>query len=111
MPGERIEPGYVRSIWELTDWERLYITEGANIELDIFAEPIPPVSLNIFVVVAAEPASLLVVPRITNTRPPLALGSFYRVFYRSHGTSAYLAVRERAANPLPVRNRTSGRRS
>jgi len=47
MPGERIEPGHIRSVWELTDWERLSITDGANVELILFAEPIPPVTLNI----------------------------------------------------------------
>lgn len=48
MPGERIEPGHIRSVWDLTDRERDYIAhQGATIELDIYAEPIPPVSLNV----------------------------------------------------------------
>ncbi|MBA3432405.1 MAG: hypothetical protein H0U16_13135 [Actinobacteria bacterium] len=47
MPGERIEPGHIRSIWELTDWERDEIFHGGNIELNIFAEPIPPVALKV----------------------------------------------------------------
>lgn len=47
MPLERVEEGHIRSVWELMDWERLHITQGANIELNIFAEPIPPVSLQV----------------------------------------------------------------
>ena len=47
MPGERIEPGHIRSIWELTKRERDDISQGLNIELEIFDEPIPPVSLNV----------------------------------------------------------------
>ena len=47
MPGERVEPGHVRSVWELTEWERDDVSHGGNIELNIFAEPIPPVSLSV----------------------------------------------------------------
>ncbi len=47
MPGERIEPGHVRSVWELTERERDDIIHGGNIELNILAEPIPPMSLNV----------------------------------------------------------------
>lgn len=47
MPGERVAPGHVRSVWELTARERDEITQGLNVELNIFAEPIPPVSLNV----------------------------------------------------------------
>lgn len=47
MPGERVDPNHIRSIWELTQVERDAITDGLNIELDIFNEPIPPVSLNV----------------------------------------------------------------
>lgn len=47
MTGERIEPGHIRSVWELTERERDEISQGLNIELNIFAEPIPPVSLNV----------------------------------------------------------------
>jgi hypothetical protein len=43
---QRIAPGHIRSIWTLTDEERAYIAAGGNLELDIFTEPIPPVSLN-----------------------------------------------------------------
>ena len=47
MPGERIESGHIRSVWQLTEWERVDISQGGNIELNIFSEPIPPVSLNV----------------------------------------------------------------
>ena len=47
MPGERVKPGHIRSIWELTQREREAIAEGLNIELDIFGEPIPAVSLDV----------------------------------------------------------------
>lgn len=64
MPIERIEPGHIRSVWKLSDRERDYIAhQGANIELDMFAEPIPPVWLNVtgeapiwaMTVIVAEP--------------------------------------------------------
>jgi hypothetical protein len=47
MPGEKVEPGHIRSIWTLTVPEREAIIEGLNVELSMFAEPIPPVSLGI----------------------------------------------------------------
>ncbi len=47
MPGERVEPGHIRSVWELTQWERDEVYHGGNVELNIFAEPIPPVSLRV----------------------------------------------------------------
>ena len=47
MPGQRIQPGYIRSIWELTERERDDIFQGLNVELNFFAEPIPPVSLDL----------------------------------------------------------------
>jgi len=47
MTGERVEPGYIRSIWAPTDRERDDIVQGLNIELNIFAEPIPPVTLGL----------------------------------------------------------------
>jgi hypothetical protein len=43
----RRQDGIVFSTWELTLDERIAVAEGANIELGIFAEPIPPVSLAI----------------------------------------------------------------
>ena len=43
----RREDGVVYSTWELTHEERIAIGEGANIELGIWHEPIPPVSLAI----------------------------------------------------------------
>ncbi len=47
MTGERVEPGHIRSVWELTERERDDIVQGLNIELNIFVEPIPPVSLGV----------------------------------------------------------------
>ena len=46
LPCERRVQGWIRSIWALSQQERDYITAGGNIKLDIFNEPIPPISLN-----------------------------------------------------------------
>lgn len=43
----RREDGVVYSTWFLSDEERIAIAEGSNIELAIYHEPIPPVSLAI----------------------------------------------------------------
>lgn len=43
----RREGGVVYSTWELSSDERIAVAEGANIELGIWHEPIPPVSLAI----------------------------------------------------------------
>jgi hypothetical protein len=48
LPCERLTPGQVRSVWTLTAAERIAIGEGADIELLILTEPIPPVSLSIY---------------------------------------------------------------
>lgn len=45
LPCQRIKPGMILSVWELTPEERIAIAEGADIELVILTEPIPPVSL------------------------------------------------------------------
>lgn len=42
---QRVRPGEIRSVWELDDDERRLIADGGRIELAIFNEPIPPVSL------------------------------------------------------------------
>lgn len=47
------EAGAVWSVWELTDEERRFIVDGGNIALGIWAEPIPPVALE---VVGDQPA-------------------------------------------------------
>jgi len=51
LPCERIDDTeygrVVRSVWLISDEERAAIAAGANIELDIVGEPIPPVSLNV----------------------------------------------------------------
>lgn len=44
---ERIRVGEVRSVWTFTPDERRAIAEGANLQLDILTEPIPPVSLGL----------------------------------------------------------------
>ena len=44
LPCQRLD-GRVYSVWRLTDEERAAIAAGANIELGISREPIPPVSL------------------------------------------------------------------
>lgn len=45
LPCQRLRPGAILSVWELTPEERIAIAEGADIELTILIEPIPPVSL------------------------------------------------------------------
>lgn len=45
LPCQRVQPGMILSVWELTHEERIAIAEGADIELVILTEPIPPVSL------------------------------------------------------------------
>ena len=55
MPGERVEPGHIRFVWALSQHERDAVTEGLNIEVEIFGEPFPPVTLN----VTREGASVL----------------------------------------------------
>ena len=40
-PGERVEPGHIRSVWELTQWEPDDIFHGGNIELNISASRFP----------------------------------------------------------------------
>lgn len=45
LPCQRLEPGRVLSVWELDPAERLAIAEGADIELTVLGEPIPPVAL------------------------------------------------------------------
>jgi hypothetical protein len=43
----RVEPGHIRSQWRLTADEIAFVASGGEIELDIYTEPIPPVSLNV----------------------------------------------------------------
>jgi hypothetical protein len=44
LPGQR-EQGRFYSVWHLTDEDRAKIAAGANVELGIYCEPIPPVSM------------------------------------------------------------------
>lgn len=55
LPGQR-EDGRFYSVWRLSDEERAQIAAGANIELGIYSEPIPPVSITV-VDVAESPVS------------------------------------------------------
>lgn len=47
LPCQRNANGGVYSVWKLSNDERALIAAGANIELGIFNEPIPPVCLSI----------------------------------------------------------------
>lgn len=44
---QRLQPGVIRSVWHLTAEERRLIAAGANLALDVMAEPIPPVRLSV----------------------------------------------------------------
>lgn len=47
LPCQRVRPGEIRSVWELSELERDMVAAGGRIELAIYAEPIPPVSLTV----------------------------------------------------------------
>lgn len=47
LPCYRESPGLIVSEWDLTKAERLAIARGGRIELNIHAEPIPPVALHV----------------------------------------------------------------
>lgn len=49
LPCRRVERGLILSEWDLTKAERLALARGARIELAIYTEPIPPVSLTVVV--------------------------------------------------------------
>jgi hypothetical protein len=42
---QRIKPGQIRVVYELDDAERARIAEGGRIELAMYCEPIPPISM------------------------------------------------------------------
>lgn len=42
---ERLEPGRILSVWELTPEERAAVASGSNISLVVSTEPHPPVML------------------------------------------------------------------
>lgn len=44
---ERIRPGEIRTVWELTDEERITLLKGGRIVLTIMGEPISPVHLRV----------------------------------------------------------------
>jgi hypothetical protein len=47
LPCRRHEPGLIVSTWTFTPEERQAIAGGANLELWIYTEPIPPVALQL----------------------------------------------------------------
>ena len=88
MPGERVEPGHVRSVWRLTERERSDITQGLNIGLDIYSEPIPPVSLG----VTYEGATLLMSrPLVVAERFVGDDGQWYLRLLSEHGATLALS--------------------
>lgn len=42
---QRVHPGEIRVVYELDDADRERIAQGARIELAMYSEPIPPVSM------------------------------------------------------------------
>jgi hypothetical protein len=54
---ERIQPGEIRVVYEFTDEERAQIVAGARVELAMFAEPIPPISMVVLPPGRCEPIS------------------------------------------------------
>lgn len=44
---ERIQSGLISSDWVLTDEERMMVAAGGVVQLRIYSEPIPPVSLSV----------------------------------------------------------------
>lgn len=44
---QRLQPGYIRSVWYFTREERARIAEGANLSLTVMGEPIRPMSLHL----------------------------------------------------------------
>lgn len=48
LPCQRVEPGVILSVWEPTPEERLAIAEGADVQLVVLGEPIPPIALAVY---------------------------------------------------------------
>jgi len=46
LPCERVRPGMIRSFWLPSEEELAVLVAGGVVEMVVFAEPIPPVSLN-----------------------------------------------------------------
>jgi hypothetical protein len=44
---ERVDPHHVRVVYDLTDNDRALIAEGGRIELAMYHEPIPPISMGV----------------------------------------------------------------
>ena len=45
LPCERMQAGQIRSVWKPSEIERARIAHGDNIEIVLYAEPIPPLSV------------------------------------------------------------------
>lgn len=58
LPCQRVKPGMIRSIWELDPAERGAVAAGADVELWIMTEPIPPVGLQV-----SDPKAISLVER------------------------------------------------
>ncbi len=52
---ERLRPGLIKSVWDFTDAEREIIANGGRVELLLFNEPIPPISLNVLTAEQSTP--------------------------------------------------------
>lgn len=44
---QRLEPGQILSVWQPTEEERAVLAAGGKVELVVWGEPIPPVSLGV----------------------------------------------------------------
>lgn len=52
---ERVSPGQIASVWEPSDEERELLAAGGRIELLLWSEPIPPISLAVLAAEDSEP--------------------------------------------------------
>jgi hypothetical protein len=50
----RVEPGQIRSFWKPSEDELRVLNEGGCVELDLYNEPIPPMSVNVGTATAVE---------------------------------------------------------
>lgn len=54
---QRVSPGQIASVWEPSDEERQLLAEGGRVELVLWSEPIPPISLAVLAPEDSEPVS------------------------------------------------------
>jgi hypothetical protein len=52
---QRVRPGEIRSVWEPTDQERELLARGGRVEVGLFSEPIPPISVIVVSEEESEP--------------------------------------------------------